>query len=823
MDIYQKTIVDSGAVSGRGYLGVKNGRLEAPENIIMTVQAARTYYQHFRISHVERIKLMAAVEGLIAGNSPYNSAELAAAGLAHIANVNTLDAKAMFERAALTFWNLIHQTENLVVFTVRPFQGAQDHNYSDWGQIMSRNWTQVIREDWEDFTTQMNLLTGQLVKFGVSPLIWSDERDFRWTTVDLSRFFCADQTSVMIDKWDCICVETLFTVQYLYQTYLEVLKHNEAGMGDNGWNLSALEAFLVYRANLVSKGTTRTQYINFMDIQQAMQNKSLNLAHMFTDSVPLVSLLYKEFSGKISHFIFDPLGMGTEDFLLKMSEQYDSFNEVLQVFTYSPSEMHIHGNKGVGHKLYPVCQALMQVDNNIIDMTKMAATPIVKSNPVTGKSLDPIQFISGVATNIGSAEFVQNNLGTNIPGLVQVAQYLNGKVTKNSIIGGDDPGAPDADRGSKSAPEVQMQSIKEFGVGKQNVAHFYDRLDKVFRQMAVKMFHCKPGHPGYEIVERWKELCLEEGVPEEVFSVKDDNKLPKYVSVRAARVAGDGSNLGLIMGLNGVAGIAGGFGQKGQYNYRKDVITSRLGIDYVDRYLSDSSEPDEAGSGASVAFLENLVMQDGKMPHATEDNYHRVHIGTHMALVQQTIQQLQAQKLDPTGADQVFSAVIPHIGDHIQFLQGDVLNQQYIDQLMPSWKQVNKIAQLNRVKAQKMMQAEVRRRAKEEQQMNADMMEQQRKDAVSQREQQRKDYESQQKQERAKEQSQTKAEIMKADVEKRAENKRLEIQLKAQAENAKGDNIVRTPQELLADKSTEDLQKTLTTQVGTTPNPADFA
>ena len=80
---------------------------------------------------------------------------------------------------------------------------------------------------------------------------------------------------------------------------------------------------------------------------------------------------------------------------------------------------------------------------------------------------------------------------------------------------------------------------------------------------------------------------MNRGVPDEVFKLNGAKKgeLPPHIKVRAARVAGDGSSLNLTMGLRGVGGIAGGFGAKGQYNYRSDIINSQLGADYIDRYL----------------------------------------------------------------------------------------------------------------------------------------------------------------------------------------------------------------------------------------------
>ncbi len=67
----------------------KDGSLKVPDNVILTVSAATTYYNSFRSAAIARIRLWAAIEGLIAGNPPYDGELLDQAGLGHIANVHT--------------------------------------------------------------------------------------------------------------------------------------------------------------------------------------------------------------------------------------------------------------------------------------------------------------------------------------------------------------------------------------------------------------------------------------------------------------------------------------------------------------------------------------------------------------------------------------------------------------------------------------------------------------------------------------------------------------------------------------------------------------
>jgi len=811
-----------GGISGRGLITQNgSGKLDAPKNIILNVSAARTYYNNVRMEHLDRIYLAAEIEGLIAGNPPFDQEQLKAQGLDHVTNANFLDAKSLFERTALTFWNLINNNNYLIKFEIRKFETQNDQDLSTWAEVMSRHWTEILMEEWGDFAIEFSSMASQLVKFGLSPVVFKDENSYKWESVDYSRFYIGNKTFSNVSKWDYLCVDTPFTMQYLWGVYHMLSQLSDEDLQKVPWKIAAVEQYLLMRANNIIKQDSQNAFMNMLDLQTLIQNGAVNTAAFFSDVVMLSTLYYKEYSGKVSTMIFDPvIGTTGDEFLYYASEQYGCFEEAIVAFTYSAGERYIHGNRGVGHKIFPACQALMQLDCNTVDMAKMAGTPVIESPSTLGQNLDPIRFIPGTMTNIGTAKLAQNNLGANTGQVINVAQYFERKINRNAQISGDDPSMPDVDRGSKSAPEIQMQSIREFGVGKQTVNHFYRTFDTLEYQMVVKQFHCPVGHPDREFFDRWKERCMDEGVPEEIFKLNGAKrgKLPKHLKVRSARVAGDGSSLGLIMGLKQVGGIAGGFSAKGQYNYRSDLVTSSLGADYVDRYLGDAEQPDEAQGGASLARLENIVVRSGQLPQATRDNQQKAHIGSHMSDAMDVIKNVQAQQMDPIEADRYFALMIPHIQDHVGFLEEDILNQQYVEMVKPQVQQLGKFAQLNRVRVQKMQQAEIRRRAAEEEAMTAEQMQQQREDFKVQRDEARKDYKVKATVERAKEASKTRAEVMKQGVIAKAENERLSVELKARNESQK----IRQPKELLEGTTTEELQNSLKGDIGSTPNPADF-
>jgi len=819
-----RSINSPGGITGRGLITVNGeGRLEKPENIITNVPAARTYYNNVRLEHLDRIYLAAEIKGLIAGNPPYDQEQLAAQGLNHVTNANFLDAKSLFERTALTFWNLINNNNYLIKFEIRKFETQNDQDLSTWAEIMSRHWTELINEQWQDFAIEFSTMVSQLVEIGLSPVVFKDENSYKWESVDYSRFYMSNKTLSSVSKWDYLCIDTPFTMQYLWGVYHTLEQMTPEARGMQPWNMEALQWYMLMRANNIIKQDGQNALANMVDLQNLVQNGATNMAAFFTDVVLLSTLYYKEYSGKVSTMIFDPIiGTTMDQFLYYGSEQYGCFEEAVIAFTYSAGERYLHGNRGVGHKIFPACQALMQLDCNTLDMAKMAGTPVIESPSTLGQNLDPIRFIPGTMTNIGTAKLAQNNLGSNTGQVMNVSQYFERKINRNAQISGDDPSMPDVDRGSKSAPEIQMQSIREFGVGKQTVNHFYRTFTLLEQQMVIKQYHCPAGHPDKEFFNLWKERCMAEGVPEDLFKLNGakQGELPKYLKVSAAKVAGDGSSLGLIMGLKQVGSIAGGFSAKGQYNYRADIINSSLGADYTARYLGDAQEPDEALGGASLARLENIAVRGGQLPQATKDNQQKAHIGSHMADAVEVIKGVQSQQMDPMQADQYFALMLPHIDDHVQFLEQDVLNKQYVETIVPQIRQLTKFAQLNRVRVQKMQQAEMRRRAQEEEAMTAEQMKQEREDFKVQKDEARKDMKVTSQVERAKEANQTRAQIMKESTVAKAENERLAVKLKAQNESER--NKIQQPKEIMAGTTTEELQASLASSVGSTPNPADF-
>ena len=405
----------------RGQIVRTKDGVSPPKNIITSVIGARGMYQKYRADHIKRIYLYSQIEGLIAGNAPYNQAELAKNGLGHIANFNPLDARSLYERGALAYWNLLNQAETLVKFTLV----SDAPEAVRFAEIMSEEWDHVVRH-WESFNTLMNMLAAQLVKLGVSPVFWPDERDWKWRVIELSKFFISDQSQSDIAQLTSVAIETTFTAQYLFEVY-DTFKDVPAD--ESPWDIKEIENLLLKVANASAKNNY--EITDFMEMQSRLQNGDLLYDVIFTDSIRLISFFQQEYDGKVSHYMFHRL-IDNGSFLFFADRQYECMSQALTIFTASPGEFTIHSNRGLGHKIFSTSQAMMQLDCSIVDMARWSSTPLIRTPAAQTRDAEQIRFYPGVPTNIGSAEFIENRLGQNITQLVQASQYLLSKLQYNT-------------------------------------------------------------------------------------------------------------------------------------------------------------------------------------------------------------------------------------------------------------------------------------------------------------------------------------------------------------------------------------------------------
>ena len=753
----------------------------APKRSIPNANVARSMYEVLRAKHLLRIKLYQEIEGLIAGNPPYDQTALDSAGLQHIANFNDMSADAQISRAVLAYHNLLYNAQTLVHFILN-IPGVPEVPF--YAQKLADNWQFVVFKYWPSFKINLATLMTQLVKLGVSPAVFPDERSPRWRVVDLSRFFIPDQQLSDLDFLTLTMVDTDYTIQDLWEIY-----ESEKDKADSPWNTVELARFL----NFITASPVRDQNqvvdYSVFDLQTRLTNGDITYDELYNSTVRLISVFQKEYDGKITHYMFSRYVNDSSEFMFVQDNQYDSLDEALVIFTMQAGSRTVHGNRGLGHKIYSLAQAKIMMNCSVVDMAKWSSTPILKSPSLVSKDVDEVRFYPGVPTNIGALEFVQNNLGANVGHVVEGARYISSLLQFNETYSGADPGNPDPDQGSLSPTQVKVLASREFNVLKNNIQHFYTTMDKLLQNMTAKMFKSAPGDDLYEMSKEWKERCIRDGVPEEVFKMNSSDakswRLPKHIEVYATRAAGAGSQVAHLMGLQELQAIAPSFGPREEREFRRQFITATIGAEYVSAFLQEADDVDERAGGASLAGVENAIMQAGKSPIFSKDNEHRAHFTVHAALATETIDLIQQQQMDIIQADSIFHVLVPHLEEHLQALAANPFAQTFYQSAKEAFNQIQRYAQLNRKNAAAQLKKRIKDQQEQAQQQQEVMTDEQLKTMQVMNEEKRKDIKLQAQNERQEKAGQAKEQALKEKTINDAANQRYKVSLDAQTERLK--------------------------------------
>lgn len=712
-----------------GYNGVEStgGKVEAPMRSIPTSQAALAIYKNLRDRNLKRVGGYQKIQGMLDGNPPYNPGRMMKEGLTDMCNVNWKDGDALYRQAVLAYWSLFNQVEFIADFKVtlenpKEMSMAQGSGFmpegkkaasienAKLGKILSEEWNNVIRS-WPSFNKRMNFHQGELLKFGLNAIIWPDERDWRFKPVSVKNFLVPDNTENDIERIDLICIENSYSARYLWEVY------NSLSDGDSGlWNKEALGDILVRLANVSDMSAYRTDRIDPLYLQNELKQGNLYFDALYNEDIRLVSIFTKEYEDDtFSHIMIHP-SLNTKEFIYFNYKQYKNLREAFTYFTFSPGEDKLHANKGLGHSIYAAVEAITQLDCSLLDQAKRSGSLLLRSNPGANSDDRAVKFVPGGIIDIGECELAQNTIGANIQSIAQTSQYFKQKILENNNISGFDSSS--ADKDYQNIFSSQMQASREARIQRNVISHYYDNLDRFFREIVRKMLVSKPSYPGYEYVKEWKENCIARGVPEEVFEIGDNvspDGLPRHLQVSATRSAGSGSQAADIVEMQLIMNLLPQLGERGRQSALEDYVAAARGWRYKDRYLPEEDRDAQPTGHDTLASIENNQFNDGKQVIVSPDNDHLVHCNNHMRLLQEWLQMYQEnpeamyegttllQKIND-----VFAVAGPHFVKHLMILQNDPTVKTQWYQLYQQWLQIANYGDMIAHNAKKQREAQLR-------------------------------------------------------------------------------------------------------------------
>lgn len=698
-------------LSGSGKEGPKKvkGKLVAPENTIVSPQAAKKVYDRLKETHRKRCWNAERIQGMINGNPPYNPIAMAQAGHADMSNVNWKDGEAIYGSVALAYWSLFNDVENIAEFHVE--FGEDEALRAEYGKILAEEWNKTIRS-WPDFEKHMTFHQGELIKYGFSAIVWTDEKSWQFKPINYQRFLVPDQTENNINSLNTVLIEQKYPAQFLWEIY-ESAKENPGG----AWDAEALGHILWQLADIPDEDRKKT-ITSCEELQKRIRNGDTYYSALYNDDITLVSVFSMEYDdGKITHHIIHP-DILTEEFPYFVDRQYESIREALVYFTYRPGEETIHGNKGLGHSIFSSVEALTQLDCSVFDQTKRSGSLILKGGPTRGRDERQIRFVHGGVLDIGEAEIEQNLLGNNVANSVEAARYFKQKVLSNNNVQGLDPSF--MDRNIQTVRQAQNVATKESKIQKNQISHYYGTLDHFIREIVRKMLRSSSGDTGYEYVAIWKERCIARGVPEELFEIGKaklkPNGLPDYLDVTASRSAGSGSQIADQLEMERMMSILPIAGERGKVRILKDYIAAYRGYEFVKRYFPDEDQMRQPTGDDTIASMENNFLAEGKQVVVSPDNNHAVHAPAHVRMMSEWMQlyeQDNQAQFDRTTnilqkVDDVFSVAGPHLVKHLFFLEKDPTRKALFQQLRGEWAVLANFGDMIAHNAQRQREAQAR-------------------------------------------------------------------------------------------------------------------
>lgn len=677
----------------------EDGRPVAPKRTVSSIADARAVYSRMRLAHGPRLKRFAKIQGMIDGNPPYNPAEMRKLGLP-TSNVNWKDAEAIYESVAIVFWGLFNDVDNLAKFETD--LSTPDVN-KEIGGIVSEEWDRAIRS-WRQFAPLMQQHQGDFIKFGSSLFYWPDERNWQFDVADIWKFLVPEETRNRTDAIPVCAIEVVMTPYELWD-----LHENYTG---KVWNKDQIAKVLTQLSSTYDK--TRDMATQWMAIQAAVRSQSQSIGDYLNTDIQLCCMLMKEFDGKFSKVIFH--ASSGDGFLFEAPSQYECAHEAMLFMSLVPGEKHIHGVRGLGHRIYNLVEALTKLDGHLFDTAKASSTVFLKT-PQSARNKDGkrLKIDFGGIVDIGEADFGHSLIGSNIAPAIEVSQYFSGKLRDNCQIY-TVAGSNMANQAKRSATEVAQIARREAKVQKSLIALYYQQLDLLFQEMVRKMLKSEKGDGGWDIVEQWKKRCVARGVPEEFFVLNDKNEghdgLPIHLRVTATRAGGSGSQMADQIEMRDMLTLLPLLGERGREAVVEDAIAAYRGHSYVDRYRPKADVSKEPIAEDCLADGENNDMEQGFPRLVSPDNNHAVHCIRHMERMKGIAQQYIAKKYDLLDCDKAFEELGPHFARHLLYLSRDSSRKDLLGALGSQWRVIANFADMVKNNAQAKREADLKQQQK---------------------------------------------------------------------------------------------------------------
>jgi hypothetical protein len=604
--------------------------LEAPPERVSSPSAARGIFKKLEEDDETGSFNRSLVQGLMDFIPPHDDAELENKGQSDRFNITTGEGPAIKNEAVSAYMDIYSNPKTLADI---PLTKDIDENYSfTWSQIMAEEFTTMDRSDDKSLPLHLQL-SDVYVTHGVGVAFFDDKQTMQYSVAGLDKFKFPRSTGIISSGVEIAAASGSMTVTDLYA---------KIGAGAlDGWNESAVKKAIV-------NTTTKSKNEKWGNWEEVQRDIKANEAYVSTiaEPVKVIFLWVKEFSGKISFYITTlhacETGNGTEEFLFRQRDFYDSADEAFQLFTFNVGNGGLlYTVRGLGYLIYQLCTAMDVMHCKLLDNARIGSSLIVQ--PASTEDLQDSQLIDAggficlpPTMKIPERQMSQNLNNSLIPAIEESRRILNratgGLASGNTVMN------QEQDRRTKLEVSSQLDYINKLNSFAINL--FYGPYDKIMREKVKRAYTVRQKDKGArKRVNEMKARCLARGVPEEAFSKID------FKRVKATRIIGTGSRASRIMLLDQVQQLYSTFDAVGRSNFEYDYLVELLGVDKAERYTGKPNET-RLPYDFKIAQLENLELLEGDYVVPTDGENHMVHLSAHVEPLQAGLEGVDTGEVD---------------------------------------------------------------------------------------------------------------------------------------------------------------------------------
>ena len=587
----------------------------------------------------------ARIDAMFDGAAPYNSAGLTVSGQQLKTNLNFGDAQRLLDVALSAYVDLYSSLERFA--EVRGTQGeASEIKPSE--EIVAEELTHLMR-NWPEFHNAYLRLCTTFIKHGVAVAYFDSPDDWRFRVGGFTDILIPRQTPA---NEECIDI-AIGRRNYLLHELYSYIKNPDAAT-KVGWNVDEVKRVIAKNASTSGRTFDNTDYERMQaemknnDIYEGIQNPSVRVLHYWV----------KEMDGSVSHYI--SAEDTPKDFLYKKVSRYEKAEQAYVMFTYGVgSNGTYHSIRGLGQRIFAHVQTSNRLRCQQIDGAMLASAVMIQ--PETQRSLDELQFTyygayAVLSPNVNIVEKAIPNLGTAVqPALQDLTQQLQLNTDTVSTYG-PNQGSPYRN---------QMQVVADMDVTTRlsgaSLNLFYASWNRLLREVVRRVVTTK--RPDTAIKDFY-ERCEARGVPKEFIKTLD------VARTKAVRSIGNGSHANRMVALRELQGISGQFDDVGRRNLTRDIVSTRVGHDLADRYVSADIEK-RPTVDVKIAYFENQQLLAGQPVPVVGNELHGTHLEVHVPALAQLIEQLNTGEADPMQAMPTLQAFYEHISQTTQFAAGD--------------------------------------------------------------------------------------------------------------------------------------------------------